>query len=221
MTNFNIKIVSDPVCPWCYIGKKRLDQSIELYRRVYPGGKDDTFTVGWYPFYLDPSSPAVGVPLRERMAQRFGPERVQGLTARLAQMGREVGIDFNFDSRTGRTRDAHRLIQLGKTKGPEVENAVVMALFRAYFEEAGDITSHADLAGAAVRAGIDRREVQDWLASDRGGDVVDAEVQKAYAQGIHGVPNFMIQDKYQVDGAQDPQAFLALLAKIKEEEGGK
>ncbi|KAI1344419.1 DSBA-like thioredoxin domain-containing protein [Xylariaceae sp. FL0016] len=217
MTNFQIKIVSDTVCPWCYVGKKRLDRAIELYRKVYPGGSDDTFTISWYPFYLDPTSPKVGMPLMERMAQRFGMDRVEGMQQRLTTIGREEGINFSFSSRIGNTRDSHRLIQLGKTKGAGVENRVVLELFKSYFEGNGDITSHEMLLAAAQKAGLQGAEVQDWLETGKGGAEVDKEVEEAYALGIHGVPNFTIQGKHVVDGAQDVQVFLQEFARIKEE----
>ncbi|CAJ2508976.1 Uu.00g140020.m01.CDS01 [Anthostomella pinea] len=217
MTNFNIKIISDTVCPWCYVGKKRLDRAIDLYRKVYPGGRDDTFTITWAPFYLDPTSPKVGIPVLERMAQRFGTERLAALQQRLTLVGREEGIDFSFNGRIGNTRDSHRLIQLGKTKGSEVENRVVLELFRSYFEGDGDITSHATLVAAAEKAGLVGDEVRDWLETGKGGEEVDGEVEEAYALGIHGVPHFTIQGKRVVDGAQDAQILMAEFAKIKEE----
>ncbi|KAI1773247.1 DSBA oxidoreductase [Hypoxylon cercidicola] len=216
MTNIHIKIVSDTVCPWCYIGKKRLDKAIDLYRKVYPGGKDDTFTINWAPFYLDPTSPKVGVPINERMVQRFGPQRLAALQQRLTSMGSEEGINFGFNGKVGNTRDSHRLIQLGKTKGEEVENRVVLELFKTYFEGDGDITSHDTLIEAAAKAGLDKAEVKDWLDTDKGGKEVDQEVQEAYAKDIHGVPHFTIQGKYDIDGAQDTQAFLEAFANAKE-----
>ncbi|KAI1103024.1 DSBA oxidoreductase [Jackrogersella minutella] len=216
MTAINIKIVSDTVCPWCYIGKKRLDKAIDLYRKVYPGGKDDTFVVTWAPFYLDPTSPKVGVPVTERMVQRFGAERLAALQQRLTMMGREEGINFGFRGKVGNTRDSHRLIQFGKTKGNDVENRVVLELFKSYFEGDGDITSHDTLVSAAEKAGLDKGEVREWLETGKGGKEVDEEVQEAYAKDIHGVPHFTIQGKYEVDGAQDAQAFLETFAKVKE-----
>ncbi|KAI1370541.1 DSBA oxidoreductase [Hypoxylon crocopeplum] len=216
MTNISVKIVSDTVCPWCYIGKKRLDKAIDLYRKVYPGGKDDTFSVTWAPFYLDPTSPKVGVPLTERMTQRFGAERLAALQQRLTLLGGEEGIAFSFRGRVGNTRDSHRLIQLGKTKGADVENRVVLELFKDYFEGEGDITSHDMLLAAAEKAGLDKAEVKNWLDTDKGGKEVDEEVQEAYAKDIHGVPHFTIQGKYEVDGAQDAQAFLEAFARVKE-----
>ncbi|KAI0160208.1 DSBA-like thioredoxin domain-containing protein [Xylariaceae sp. FL1272] len=215
MTHFNIKIVSDTVCPWCYVGKKRLDRAIELYRKSSPAARDDTFTISWAPFYLDPTAPKVGVPLMERMAEKFGPGRLEMMQQRLLMIGKEEGINFAFSSRTGNTRDSHRLIQLAKTKGNDVENRVVTELFKSYFEGAGDITSTETLVTAAERAGLSTTEVKDWLSTGKGGPEVDKEVQEAYAKNIHGVPNFTIQG-HDVGGAQEPETFLEIFSQIKE-----
>ncbi|KAI1174755.1 DSBA-like thioredoxin domain-containing protein [Nemania sp. FL0916] len=216
MTNFNIKIVSDTVCPWCYVGKKRLDRAIELYRKTYTSGRDDTFTVTWAPFYLDPTSPTVGVPVMERMTEKFGNERLAMIRQRLAMIGQEEGINFTFAGRTGNTRDSHRLIQLGKTKGNDVENRVVAELFKTYFESDGDITSHATLVSAGEKAGLVTGEIKDWLETGKGGAEVDKEVQEAYANGISGVPNITIEGRHTINGAQDAEVIMAAFAKIKE-----
>ncbi|KAF2966221.1 hypothetical protein GQX73_g7334 [Xylaria multiplex] len=215
MTNFNIKIVSDTVCPWCYVGKRRLDRAIELYRKTYPAGRDDTFTISWAPFYLDPTSPKTGIPVKERMAQKFGADRLEMIHQRLTAVGREEGINFAFSGRIGNTRDSHRLIQLGKTKGNDVENRVVTELFKSYFEGDGDITSHATLIAAGEKAGLAASEVKEWLETGKGGAEVDKEVEEAYANGVSGVPNITIQGVHNIDGAQEAEVFVATFAKIK------
>ena len=200
----------------CYLGKKRLDKAIDVYKRVYPGGANDTFTVSWSPFYLDPSLPKHGVPVQQRMAERFGADRVEFMQNRLRMMGQPDGINFTFSGKIGNTRDAHRLIQLGKTKGIETQNRVVTELFRGYFEESGDITSHDLLTSAGEKAGLDPAEIKKWLAEGKGGQEVDREVDLAYRAGIQGVPNFTINDKFTVDGAQDVQVFLEEFVKAKD-----
>ncbi|KAL2145872.1 hypothetical protein VTI28DRAFT_5954 [Corynascus sepedonium] len=222
MTNFTIKIVSDNVCPWCYIGKKKLDRAIDLHRKVYPGAGDrDTFTLSWSPFYLDETLPKHGIPFLDRFTQRLGPERVNHFKERLRSIGAQEGIQFSFAGKMGNTRDSHRLIQLGKTKGSEVENRVVAGLFHDYFEGTGDITSHETLLDVGIRAGIEPNEIRDWLESGKGGEAVDAQVRDAKAKGWSGVPRYIIQDKYEIDGAQEPQEFLEVFAKVKlEEEAG-
>ncbi|KAK4033586.1 DSBA-like thioredoxin domain-containing protein [Parachaetomium inaequale] len=214
MTNFAIDIISDN----CYIGKEILDKAIELYKKVYPGGKDDTFTISWSAYYLDETSPQQGVPLLQRMAERFGADRVAALQERLRGFGAQEGIDFSFAGKLGNTRDSHRLIHLGKTKGNEVENRVVMELFGDYFEGMGDITSYETLIKVGVKAGIEESEAREWLESGKGGDEVDAEVREARSRGIRGVPHYIIQGKYEVGGTQDPQQLMEVFAQVKEEQ---
>lgn len=132
-----------------------------------------------------------------------------------------MGINFKFGGRTGNTRDSHRLIQLGKSKSAALETRVVEELFAAYFEHEEDITSHAVLKEAGVRAGLDEQEIAAWLASDNGGKEVDREVAQAQRNQIGGVPNFTIQGRYEVGGAQDPEIFVKLFEKIKIAEASK
>lgn len=163
----------------------------------------------------------VGVDKTAYYKSKFGEDRTAMVFERLAQTGKEVGINFKFGGKTGNTRDSHRLIQLGKSKSPALQTRVVEELFSAYFENEGDITSHAVLTSAGVKAGLDEKEVKEWLASDKGGRAVDEEVEQAQQNQISGVPNFTIQGKYEVGGAQDPGVFLRLFEKIKAEQGSK
>lgn len=134
---------------------------------------------------------------------------------RLSQVGRSEGINFKFGGKTGNTRDSHRLVQLGKTKSPEMQTRVVEELFAAYFENERDITSHEVLREAALRAGLEKSEIEDWLNSDKGGKEVDKEVEEAKQGRISGVPNFTINGQYEVGGAQDSAVFLKLFEQIK------
>ncbi|KAK4124309.1 thioredoxin-like protein [Parathielavia appendiculata] len=215
MTNFNIKIVSDAICPWCYVGKKRLERAIETYKKDVPGGANDIFTITWHPFYLDPTLPKTGIDRNVHLARKFGPERMAMATAHLKTLGEAEGIKFSLQGKIGNTRDAHRLVQLAKTKSNETENRVISALFKSHFEEDADITSQEALVAAGEKAGLDRAEVEDWLSEGKGGKEVDREVEKAYSEGIHGVPNFTINGRYQVQGAQDVQTFLDVFARAK------
>jgi len=163
----------------------------------------------------------IGVDKTAYYKAKFGEERTAGIFQRLAQVGEDVGINFKFGGKTGNTRDSHRLIQLGKSKSPAIQTRVVEELFAAYFENEGDITSHAVLTSAGVKAGLDEKEVKEWLASDKGGKEVDLEVGQAQQNQISGVPNFTIQGKYEVGGAQDPGVFLRLFEKIRAEQASK
>jgi predicted DsbA family dithiol-disulfide isomerase len=111
------------------------------------------------------------------------------------------------------------LIQLGKKKGPAVQTRVIEELFADYFENERDITAQETLVEAAVRAGLDRSEATQWLEKGKGGPEVDREVQEAYAQNIHGVPNFTINDQFEIGGAQEPAAFVQLFERLKRAEG--
>jgi predicted DsbA family dithiol-disulfide isomerase len=152
-------------------------------------------------------------------AEKFGLERSQMIFQRLIQAGQDCGINFSFGGRTGNTRNSHRLIQLAKTHSPAVQTRVVEELFEAYFEKEQDITSMEVLKNAGVKAGLEEKEVMEWLNSDKGGKEVDEEVMEARMQQISGVPNFTINDRYDIGGAQDPQVFLSTFEKIKAGEG--
>jgi predicted DsbA family dithiol-disulfide isomerase len=219
MTNFTIDIVSDTVCPWCYVGAKRLQKAISKWQATHPS---DTFTTTWHPFYLNPDAHKgpPGIDKQEYYKQRFGPERTRMIWERLATIGRNDGIAFKFGGRTGNTRDSHRLIQLGLTKGRDVQARVVEELFKAYFENEGDITDPSVLKAAGVKAGLDEGEVKSWLDSDKGGKEVDEEVEEAQSRYISGVPNFTVAGRYQLEGAQDPEAFLQVFEAVVASKGG-
>ncbi|KAL6707581.1 hypothetical protein ACN47E_003930 [Coniothyrium glycines] len=217
MTNFNINIVSDTVCPWCYVGKKRLEKGIAAYKEKHPDS-NDTFSTNWFPFYLNPDA-GKSIDKREMYETKFGKERAAMMHERLSQIGEAEGIHFKYGGRTGNTRDSHRLVQLGKTKGPQVQTRVVEELFAAYFENEKDITSRETLTEAGVKAGLSEAEVSDWLESGKGGPEVDKEVQNAVRQNISGVPNFTINDQFEIGGAQEPAAFVQLFERVKRQEG--
>lgn len=243
MTAFNINIVSDPICPFvsslprifkphtkrvahekktltrqqCYLGKRRLDRAIDVYKKTVPGGSQDTFTVNWKPYYLDPTLPqGESYPVLERMAQKFGTDRQGAITQHLGRVGASEGICFSFRGRMGNTRDAHRLVQLARSKGGDVQHRLMAEMMAGYFEGSEDITSHEMLVGAGEKAGLDAGEARRWLEEGKGGDEVDEEVEWAYAKGIRGVPHFIINDKFEVGGAQEVEAFLSEFAKAKQ-----
>ncbi|KAK3376756.1 DSBA-like thioredoxin domain-containing protein [Lasiosphaeria ovina] len=215
MTNFNIDVVSDAICPWCYLGKKRLERAIEAYKNDIAGGANDTFTIAWHPFYLDPTLPNVGISAKVHLVNKLGPERMAMAHARLTALGEAEGIHFTFNGKIGNTRDSHRLVQLAKTKSNEIENKLVAELFKSQFEEDGDITSHDMLIAAGEKAGLENSEIKDWLENGKGGDAVDREVEKAYRAGVSGVPNFTINGKYEISGAQDVETFIESFVRAK------
>ncbi|KAK3076716.1 hypothetical protein LTS18_012247 [Coniosporium uncinatum] len=219
-TAINIKIVSDTVCPWCYVGKKRLERGISLFRTAHPN-QPVQFNTTWSPFYLDPTAPLEGEDKQERYARRFGSQRTAMMFQRLAQIGKDEGIDFKFGGRTGNTRDSHRLVQLGKTKGSEMQTRVIEELFAAYFENERDITSRDVLREAGLKAGLEEKEVEQWLGSDEGGEAVDKEVEEAQEGFISGVPYFSVEGRYHLEGAQEPEAFVDVFERILTQKGEK
>lgn len=142
------------------------------------------------------------------------------LQERLSEIGNAEGINFKYGGNTGNTRDSHRLVQLAKTKGSQMQTRVIEELFAAYFENEKDITTQEVLTEAGVKAGLDEKEVKEWLRSGKGGAEVDKEVLQAKQRHITGVPHFTINDQYEVGGAQEPAAFVQLFERLKRQEGG-
>ncbi|KAJ5171757.1 hypothetical protein N7492_004350 [Penicillium capsulatum] len=232
MTHFKVQIISDSVCPWCYVGFRRLSRAIAAHRGTHPG---DTFSLIWKPFYLNPASPGYpGVNKREMYNLKFGAERVAAMFTRLSAVGQAEDINFQYGGNTGSTRDSHRLIwyagqeemkREAEVQAPAsgsavggLQSRVVEKLFRAYFEEEKNITDSAVLLDAAVNAGLDRDEVQKLLDSDAGGAEVDAEAQTASRRLVTGVPYFTVQGRYAVEGADEPETFLEIFERVKREE---
>ncbi|MCJ1447947.1 MAG: hypothetical protein MMC23_008459 [Stictis urceolatum] len=219
MTKFDITVTSDTVCPWCYVGKKKLERGIASYKASHPQS-NDTFCITWHPFYLNPDAPSPGVDKQQYYAEKFGGgARVGAMHQRMASIGDDLGINFKFGGKIGSTRDSHRLIQLGKSNSPEMQTKVVEQLFERYFENEQDISDKAVLQEAGTQAGLPAEAVHSWLASDNGGKEVDTEVVEARSNLITGVPNFVIQGKYEIKGAQEPEGFKRIFEKIKEAEG--
>ena len=145
-------------------------------------------------------------------------ERVAAMTQHVTQIGHSIGINFQPGGKIGSTRDAHRLIHLTQTtKSPAVQNALVEKLFEAFHERERDISSKDILREIALDAGLSGPEVDEWLDSDLGGEIVDAEALASRREGS-GVPRFIIQGVHRVSGAQDSQEFLEMFVKVKEDE---
>ena len=197
------------------MGKRKLESGIKAYKAAHPES-NDTFAVEWSAFYLVPDASETGSPKNERLDRIYGPEKRKVMHARLSEIGKEQDIDFKFGGLTGNTRNSHRVIQLAKTKGAGVQNGVVDALFRAYFENEQDITSKEVLRAAALKGGLEAAEVDDVLATDKFGELVDQEVEEAKRNLITGVPHFTLNDKYEIGGAQDSEGFKRVFEKIKE-----
>ena len=195
-----VAIVSDTICPWCYIGKRRFERA----RAGRPAG----LAVEWRPFQLNPDMPADGVDRQRYMVAKFGSEeRVAEIFGAIEEAGEPEGIQFVFDriARTPNTMNSHRLIEFAGQRG--AQDAVVEALFRRYFEQGEDIGDCAVLEAAGVDGGLDEDEVRRFLSGTEGAEQVRSESEAASRMGISGVPCFIFEGKYAVSGAQPPDVF--------------
>ena len=197
-----IDIVSDVVCPWCFIGKRRLERAVELR-------PDVTFEISWRPFQLNPDMPREGMERQHYLSSKFGsPANAERIYEQILEAGEGESIAFAFDriARTPNTIDAHRMIRFAGGHG--VQDKVVEIIFRRYFEEAVDTSGDDWLVDCAEEAGIDRSAARDFLGSGLGADAVRDEDLHARGVGISGVPCFIIDRRLAVSGAQAPEVFL-------------
>ncbi len=200
----SIDVYSDVVCPWCYIGKRKLEQALERLREHHLA-----VTPNWRAFQLNPDLPKAGVARKEYVEAKFGgPERAKEIYARVTGVGNEVGIPFQFDKieRQPNTINAHRLIRYAGDIGQQ--DVVVEALFRGFFLEFRDIGDVDALSDIAASAGLDRVVVFDYLSSGKNVEVVEREDAVARQLGITGVPFFVFGGKYAVSGAQGADVLL-------------
>lgn len=194
-----IDVVSDVVCPWCYLGQKRLDKAIAAV-------PDVDISVSWRPFQLDPTIPPEGMDRKAYMKAKFGDEaRLRDAHARLEALGKAEGIDYAFDAITvsPNTLDAHRVIRWAGAEGAETQNRLVRDLFKTYFERGENIGDRAVLVDVARGAGMEAAVVESLLAGDADSEAVANEAATASRMGVTGVPCFLFEGKYAVMGAQD------------------
>lgn len=218
MTKFGISVTYDVTCPWCFIGKRQLQAGIEAYRKAHPSA-NDTFDMTYHPFQLNPAAPKPGVNKEEYSLQRFGdPKRLHMMHARAIPIGEKLGIHFKEGGKTGNTRDAHRLINFAGTKGSAIQSKVLENLYSDFHENERDITDLTVLEDAGVRAGLSAEEAKAVLESNDRDAEVEKELQAARQQGITGVPNYVVQDAYELQGAQDADSFRHIFERIKSAE---
>ena len=199
----SVDVISDVICPWCYIGKRRLEKAVAAR-----AGREGV-RVRWHPFQLNPHMPKEGLARREYRAAKFGSrERSMALDAQVTEAGRGEGIPLAFDKieRTPNTLDAHRLIWLADREG--VQDAVVEALFRAYFTEGRDISRTPTLLDVVAGAGLGRGRAEAILSGDEGLAAIRAAEQEARRAGVQGVPFFLINNALALSGAREVSAFI-------------
>ena len=197
-----IDIISDVVCPWCFIGKRRLERALVMRPEI-------AAEITWRPFQLNPDMPAEGMARADYIATKFGDSgHSRRIHQTIAEAGATVGIDFAFDKikRSPNTRNAHRLIRYATKQGVATE--VVTRLFEGYFLEGCDVGDLATLAKIAAEAGLDEREARAFLAGDGERDEIVAEDRNARRLGVNAVPCFIFAGQYAISGAQEPEFFL-------------
>lgn len=202
-----IEIVSDVICPWCYIGKRRLEKAMAQR-------PDIEFEIGWRPFQLNPDMPKEGADRKSYLEAKFGgPERAKGIYARVAAEGANEGIAFDFEriKRTPNTLAAHSLLRWALEAG--VQYDLKERLFQAYFLHGRDIGNHDVLADLAGLSGMDAALVKQKLDQGLDADTIQAEDQMAREMGITGVPFFIVERRFGLVGAQPADALLQVIDK--------
>jgi len=206
-----LDIISDPICPWCFIGKANLDRALEA-------AGDHPFSIEWHPFQLNPDMPAGGMDRRDYLETKFGgKEGAVRAYAPVVEAAEAAGLAINFEgiSRTPNTLDAHRLIHWAGLE--ERQTPMVSALFRAYFQEGRDIGDAGVLADIAEAVGLDRAMTERLLAGDGDRDDIAARDAHARARGVTGVPCFIIANQHALPGAQPPELWAKVIAEITEQ----
>jgi predicted DsbA family dithiol-disulfide isomerase len=206
-----VDIVSDVVCPWCIIGYKQLMKALA----ALPG--QFAVTIRWHPFELNPHMPEDGQDLREHLAQKYGttPAQSQAARARLTALGAALGFTFDyFDGmRIVNTFRAHQLLHWAGEQGRQTE--LKLALFEAFFNLREDVNDPELLVAVAARAGLDSAQARLVLSSARYAGAVRQEQQQWLDREVHAVPTFFFQQQYCVPGAQEAEAFVRLLRKVR------
>jgi predicted DsbA family dithiol-disulfide isomerase len=203
-----LDIFSDPVCPWCHIGKANLDRALA----EHPG---HSFAVQWHPFQLNPDMPGEGMPKRAYLEAKFGGKaRVDAIHERLREVARAAGVEMDPDrpARMPNTLDAHRLIHWAGIEGRQAE--IVERLMRAYWAEGRDIGDAETLAAIAGEGGMDADATLRLLQSDADASDIAARDADARAKGVNSVPTFLIAQAYVVTGAQPPELWSQVIAEL-------
>lgn len=207
---FVIDVISDVICPWCFLGKRRLDKALEQLSDL------DVF-VRWRPYALDPSIPPEGLDRHAYLAGKFGKERLKTLHDPLERAGAEDGVPYNFAAitRTPNTLDAHRLIRWSHTAGRQ--NEMAERLFMAYWSEGKDVGDRKVLAAEAGAVGLNGAQIAELLDSDQDVENVKAEIAHATTIGVTGVPTFIFAQSYALVGAQSPEILVDAIGRVANE----
>lgn len=209
--SIKIDVVSDVACPWCYVGMKRLEKALAMTPEIET-------QVTWQPFQLDPSVPTSGRDIKEYYASKFGSEdQAQRIFDNMENVGKEEGINFDFMkmSRTMNTLPLHVLMVEAEKQGFKTQ--LKTRFFRAYFEDATDLSSSENLVKIMEEFGWDRSTTLDYLENKELGTQIKEKIKYYQSKGVSAVPFFIFNDKYGVSGAQAPNVLAQMLQQIFEE----
>ncbi|KAK9153111.1 hypothetical protein Sjap_000591 [Stephania japonica] len=194
-----IDISSDTVCPWCFVGKKNLDKAIASAKDQFD------FKIQWHPYFLNPSAPKEGITKREFYEKKFGSQSLE-MAARMTEVFRRLGLEYDLSGLTGNTLNSHRLITWAGNHGLDKQNALVEELFVGYFTQGKYIGDSKFLAQAAAKVGLEGAE--EFLEDPNKGVAEVHEDLAKYSTGINGVPHFVINGEIKISGGQPPEVFL-------------
>jgi predicted DsbA family dithiol-disulfide isomerase len=204
-----VEIFSDVVCPWCAVGKRRLESALTRFEHA------DEIEVVWRAYELDPRAPVVREgDYADRLGRKYGLSRPQAVAVieRLTATAAADGLDFHFErARPGNTFDAHRLLHYAREAGPGLQDALKERLFLSYFTEGAAIGDRQTLVDLATDVGLDPKECADILDGDRYAEEVRADERDALELGVTGVPFFVVDGKFGIPGAQDAETILNVL----------
>ena len=206
---FTIDVVSDVICPWCFLGKRRLDAALAAL--------DMDVFIRWRPYMLDPTIPPEGLDRHEYMLNKFGPERLTSIHDPLIEAGKELDVPYHFDliTRTPNSLDAHRLIRWAHTVERQTE--MVERLFMAYWSEGKDVGNRDVLAQCAGEAGINAAQIRELLDTEQDVEETKAEIAHATNIGVTGVPTFIMAQSYALVGAQSPAVLVDAITRVAKE----
>jgi predicted DsbA family dithiol-disulfide isomerase len=206
---FTIDVVSDVICPWCFLGKRRLDVAL--------AAMDKDVLIRWRPYMLDPTIPPQGLDRTQYMLNKFGAERLKTIHDPLIEAGKEIGVPYNFDliTRTPNSLDAHRLIRWSHTVERQTE--MVERLFMAYWSEGKDVGDRDVLAQCAGEAGINAQQIRELLDTEQDVEETKAEILHANNIGVTGVPTFILGQSYALVGAQSPEVLADAIKRVAKE----
>ncbi len=204
-----IDVVSDVVCPWCYIGKRRLETALNDLSEKY------VFDVTYHPFELNPQMPQRGTDQKQHLTNKFGSaERYDQITKHVTEVAATEGLTFDFSKQhvSPNTRDAHRIIALAKQEGKQVE--MKEAFMKAYFTDGVDLSKNENLVSVAVAVGLSKEKVENLLSAEEGLVEVELAEKEMQRLGITGVPFYIIDNKYGMSGAQPSATFKQAIEEI-------